>query len=425
MPEAAISDDSLVRLWLQLDAAAWLLLLALLLVGFALGWMVAALVRQQRINRLEAVLASERQLERERHAALEQTFSALSADALQRNNRAFIELAQQVLGRFHVQAKGDLELKEQAVKDLLRPIRETLARTDQQLQQLERERREAHGALTQQLESLAQAQQALQGETRNLVQALRRPEVRGQWGELTLRRLAELAGMVEHCDFSEQVTSATDNGIARPDMIVHMPGDRQVVVDVKTPLDAYLSAVESTEETERTRFLQQHARHVRERVRALAAKAYWNQFAQAPEFVVLFIPGDQFLSAALDQDHGLLEHALSSKVILATPTSLVALLRAVAYGWRQESLNRNAEKIRVIGEDLYQRVAILADHLTKLGRHLDASVTQFNRLVGSFETKVMPGARKFVELGVSAKKEAEAPDQIETGAREVSTGTED
>jgi DNA recombination protein RmuC len=420
MPADRLSDDALVQLWWQLDQQAWPLLCAILLLGAAVGWMIASLRKQKEIDRLTTALETEHHQNLERHRVLHQTFTALSAEALQRNNQAFLELAQQVLARFNTEAKGDLELKQQAVRELVEPLRESLRRTEQQLQALERDRRESHGALSRQLEGLAKTQQALRGETRNLVQALRRPEVRGQWGELTLRRLAELAGMIEHCDFSEQVHSAGDVNRSRPDMIVHMPGGRQVVVDVKTPLDAYLSAVEAADERERDRFLARHARHVGERVRELAAKRYWDQFVHAPEFVILFIPGDQFLGAALDQDPALLEQALSQKVILATPTSFVALLRAVAYGWRQDSLDRNAEKIRVLGEDLYRRIITLAEHLGKLGRHLDAGVGQFNRLVGSFESKLVPGARKFVELGIAEEQGVEFPGQVESGVREVS-----
>jgi DNA recombination protein RmuC len=242
---------------------------------------------------------------------------------------------------------------------------------------------------------------------------------------LTLRRLAELAGMVEHCDFSEQVHTSTEDGHRRPDMIVRMPAGREVVVDVKTPLDAYLSAVEATEPGARDEFLVQHARHIRTRVKELASKRYWEQFTGAPEFIVLFIPGDQFLSAALDQDHDLLEDALSRKVILATPTSFVALLRAIAYGWRQETLNSNAERIRQIGEDLYRRLHTLTDHMARLGRQLDSSVAQFNRLVGSFDTKVLPGARKFAELGVPANEDIASPEPIERQARTPSQASDD
>ncbi|MFP5506221.1 MAG: DNA recombination protein RmuC, partial [Gammaproteobacteria bacterium] len=272
--------------------------------------------------------------------------------------------------------------------------------------------------------TMAESQRLLQGETRNLVQALRRPEVRGQWGELTLKRLAELAGMVDRCDFYEQEQVQTEAGRARPDMIVRMPDGREIVVDAKTPLDAYLSAVEAVDDVARKRELERHARKVRERVRELSAKAYWQQFRNAPDFVVLFIPGDQFLTAALDQDRTLIEDALAAKVILATPTSLVALLRAIAFGWRQDALTENAEVIRKVGEDLYQRLGTFAEHLTKMGRSLDASVAAYNKAVGSFDTRILPGARKFTELGITAKSELAEADPIERAARAVQPSAE-
>ncbi|MBS1269582.1 MAG: hypothetical protein MAG794_00533 [Gammaproteobacteria bacterium] len=398
-------------------AYLWAILVAAAVFGAFIGWYFGLSRNQRELDRTRHELEREKEISRQRIESMEQTFANLSHNALERNNRMFLELAQQSFGKLQAQAKGDLGVREKAVEELVKPVREALDKTRREIQQLEKDRRQTHGILTQHLESLVETQRALQGETRNLVQALRRPEVRGQWGELTLRRLVELAGMVEHCDFSEQVHTNTEDGRRRPDMIVRMPAGRQVVVDVKTPLDAYLSAVETTEPGPQNEFLIQHARHIRTRIKELAGKRYWEQFTEAPEFVVLFIPGDQFLSAALDQDHTLLEDALAQKVILTTPTSFVALLRAIAYGWRQETLNKNAEQIREVGEDLYRRLNTLTDHLAKLGRQLDSSVAQYNRLVGSFESKVLPGARKFTELGVQAKDDTEAPAPIEKQAR--------
>jgi len=400
-----------------IQAAEWAALAAAAIAGLLIGWLLGARARRRALAGAREQLEQEKEFSRQRIESLEQTFASLSNDALERNNRLFLELAQQSFGQLRAQAKGDLAVREKAVEDLVKPIREALDKTSSEIQQLEKDRRQTHGMLSQQLESLVETQRALQGETRNLVQALRRPEVRGQWGELTLRRLAELAGMVEHCDFSEQVDISTEDGRRRPDMVVRMPAGRQVVVDVKTPLDAYLGAVEAGEDAARNEYLVQHARHVRTRVRELASKRYWEQFTDTPEFVVLFIPGDQFLSAALDQDHGLLEDALAQKVILATPTSFVALLRAIAYGWRQETLNKNAERIRDVGEDLYRRLNTLTDHMAKLGRQLDSSVAQYNRLVGSFQAKVLPGARKFADLGVPTGDASEPPEPVDTQAR--------
>jgi DNA recombination protein RmuC len=384
-----------------------------------LGWLVARLHAQKRIASLEVTLELERQSANQRLTEMERAFAALSGEALRSNNQTFLQLAEETLKRYQGQARNELAQREKAVENMVKPIKDALEQTRRQIEEVERERREAYGSLHKHLETLTETQQMLHGETRNLVQALRRPEVRGQWGELTLRRLVELAGMVEHCDFVEQEHTRTEAGAVRPDMIIRMPGGREVVVDVKTPLDAYLSAVQAASDEERARHLQHHTRKVRERVRELAGKAYWTQFKHAPDFVVLFIPGDQFLNAALDLDRALLEDALQQKVILATPTSLVALLRAIAYGWRQEALAENAEHIRELGETLYGRLAVFADHLAKLGRSLDSSVSSFNRAVGSFDAKVMPAARKFTEMGLSAKREIPEPQQVERGPREI------
>ena len=302
---------------------------------------------------------------------------------------------------------------------MVKPIREALDKTESQVRKMENERLQAHGALTRHLETMAESHRTLQNETRNLVQALRRPEVRGQWGELTLKRLAELAGMVEHCDFTEQDTVKTDAGNRRPDMVIRMPDRREIVVDAKTPLDAYLSAVESSSDDERKNHLTRHARNVRSRIKELSAKAYWEQLKYSPEFVVLFIPGDQFLSAALEIDHSLIEDALAQNVILATPTSLVALLRAIAYGWRQEVLAENADIIREIGQEMFTRLTTFAEHLAKLGRSLDNSVSAYNKAVSSYDSRVLPGARKFTELGISTKKEPPKLEQVERMARQV------
>lgn len=388
-------------------------------VAGGLGWLIARLQSQRKITQLETTLQIERQTAAEQLAEVEKTFAVLSNEALQSNSQTFLQLAQETLKRFQVHAKGELEQKEKAVEHLVKPIRETLEKAEQQIRQMENERKQAYGALHKHLETLTQTQQTLHGETRNLVQALRRPEVRGQWGEMTLKRLVELAGMVDHCDFYEQQQATGAEGQSRPDMIVRMPDERELVVDAKTPLDAYLSAIEASDDETRDKYLLQHARNVRARVRELAAKTYWAQFRRAPDFVVLFIPGEQFLGAALDVDRDLLEHAMRQRVILTTPTSLVALLRAVGYGWRQQALATNAERIRETGEELYNRLATFSEHLSKLGRSLDSAVSQYNQSVGSFQAKVMPGARKFTELGFSERKAIEEPEQIEKGLREV------
>ncbi len=393
------------------------------------GALLSYLIRQQRINRLQqenarlqAELAAQEKLQQQQEALqhqLQQRFEQLAGQALNRNNETFLQLARENLARFQLQAQNEMGKKEKAIEELVKPLRSALEKTERQIQAMEKERQHAYGALQRHLEGMAQTQQQLHSETRKLVQAFRRPEVRGRWGEMTLKRLAELAGMVEHCDFYEQTSVEDENGRLRPDMIVRLPGGRELVVDIKTPLDAYLGAVESDDEQTRQAELKRHARHLRERIRELASKAYWQQFKNAPDFVILFIPGDQFLNAALDQDPQLLEEALKNKVILSTPTSFVALLRAVAYGWRQEALADNAEQIRQLGEQLYGRLATFAEHLGKLGRSLEQGVGHYNKAVASFESRVLPGARKFSEMGISGKKNPTEPKPVETLTRRL------
>jgi len=381
---------------------------------------------QQRNTELSTTLELERHNNAERLAALQQakeqfaeTFSHLSSQALKHNSEEFLKLAEQNLKQFQARAEGDLAQKEKAIENMVKPIKEALDKTELQIRNIEKDRKEAYGTLHSHLQNMAKMQESLQGETRNLVQALRRPEVRGQWGEMTLKRLAELSGMVEHCDFYEQENVSTEDGRLRPDMIIRMPDKREIVVDVKTPLDAYLNAIEATDDVTRKQELVRHARNVKKRVNELADKSYWKQFANAPEFVVLFIPGDQFLGAALDEDRSLLEEALSKQVILATPTSFVALLRAIGYGWRQEQLAENAEHIKQTGEQLYQRLMTYTEHLNKLGKSLENSVKHYNNSVGSFDTRILPSARKFKEMGISSGKDTEQPQKIETAPRQL------
>ena len=416
----------------------WLIAAGVGLCAALITGLAVYLRAQQRIARLQeqnatlqVTLDMERQAAQDKQVALEaartqltETFSALSSQTLKHNTEEFLKLAQENLKQFQIQAQSDLTEKEKAIENLVKPIKETLEKTEKQIRLMEHERKEAYGALTQHLHSMAQTQQALQGETRNLVKALSRPEVRGQWGELTLRRLTELAGMVEHCDFFEQEHTQTEAGAQRPDMIVRMPGSREIVVDVKTPLDAYLRAMEATDDETKARELEKHTKNIRERIRELSSKAYWNQFKHSPEFVVLFIPGEQFLSSALAQDHNLLENAMQQKVILATPTSLVALLRAIAYGWRQEALTENAELIRQIGAELYGRLTTFADHLNRLGKSLAGSVQHYNKAVGSIDSRILPSAKKFTEMGISAKSDVDDVEQIESTTRSLESQTE-
>ncbi|HWS69967.1 MAG TPA: DNA recombination protein RmuC [Steroidobacteraceae bacterium] len=306
---------------------------------------------------------------------------------------------------------------ELARESLVQPIREALAKTETQIRSIERDRIDAFATIRSQMEVLATGQTLLSRETRNLVTALRRPDVRGQWGEITLRRLVELSGMTAHVDFTEQHHQTTESGAVRPDMIVHMPERRDIVVDVKTPLDAYLAAVEARDDEERSAQLRRHAQIVGARVRELSSKQYWSQFENSPEFVVLFLPGDQFLTAALQENHGLIDEALRQNVMLATPTSLVALLKAVAYGWKQTVLADNAAEIRRLGEDLYKRLAVFGEHLGKLGKSLGSSVDSFNKAVGSLEQQVLPAARRFPELGLRVQRDLEVIEPVDSLTR--------
>ncbi len=389
---------------------------ATLLLGAVLGALVSHIRAAHRIESLRVELAAAQvRLEAqtlkdsERVSLLEQSetrlraaFDSLAGETLRSNSELFLRLAREALGRDQVIAQGALKEREVAIAQLVEPLRVALERTEAQVQALERERRDAFTSLRTQIETLAGGQAQLQRETRNLVTALRRPEVRGRWGELTLRRLVELAGLSEHCDFTEQVHLVGAEGTLRPDLVVHMPDARELVIDAKTPLDAYLAALEAPSDEERQVCLRRHAQQVETRVRELASKAYWAQFERSPEFAVLFLPGDQFLSAALAERPELLESALGQSVIIATPSTLVALLKAVAYGWRQSAVAQNAALIRDLGQELYRRLGSFNGHLGRMGQRLGAAVEAYNAAVGSLERQVLPQARRFNDLGVTA-----------------------
>ena len=336
---------------------------------------------------------------------LHDSFEALSGQALKQNNEAFLDLARTSFETLQAEAKGELSQRQQAIGELVKPLEESLQRYRDQLQQAEQVRQREYGGLDQQLKFMAESHQRLQQETSNLVKALRAPSVRGRWGEMTLRRVAELAGMVAHCDFMEQDSVESMEGLIRPDMVVYLPGGRQIVVDAKTVLAAYLDAYEAQDDQQRQAHLRRHAGQVRTRMDALSLKAYWAQFGQTPEFVVLFLPGEQFLGAALEQDPTLIEDGFARGVVLATPTTLMALLRAVAYGWRQEQLTKHAEQAGKLGKELYERMAVLTDHLNDIGQALGKSVGAYNKAVGSLESRVLPAARKFKDLGISSEKD--------------------
>ncbi|MDP9085077.1 MAG: DNA recombination protein RmuC [Pseudomonadota bacterium] len=404
------------------DLAVW----CALGVGLAIGALGALLWRARHEQALRiatevlrARLKSEEAVSTEREQALARArdqlqgvFGELARESLQSNSEVFLQLARERLGRQQLDASQALRERETAIESLVQPIREALARTAAQIQTIERDRIDAFATIKTQMEVLASGQNSLSRETRNLVTALRRPDVRGQWGEITLRRLVELSGMTSHVDFTEQRHLATESGVIRPDMIVHMPEQRDIVVDVKTPLDAYLAAVEAQDDEQRSAQLRRHAQIVGARVRELSSKQYWSQFERSPDFVVLFLPGDQFLSAALQENPGLIDDSLRQNVMLATPTSLVALLKAVAYGWKQTVLADNAAEIRRLGEDLYKRLAVFAEHLGKLGKSLGSSVDSFNKAVGSLEQQVLPAARRFPELGMRVNREIEPVEPV-------------
>lgn len=410
----------------------WLIAGAALL-GLCVGLLAATLAtrpgrlrREHELQQLRGAVKTEAALAEERARALEHaeqrlaaTFGRLANESLAQQSDSLLRLARESLGRQQDRARAELGEREQAIEQMIRPIREALDKTHEQIRSIEKARHESFGSIRTQLEGMSTAQDKLREETQRLVKALRRPEVRGQWGELTLRRLVELAGMVEHCDFSEQAQVSGPDGNLRPDLVVHLPERGTLVVDVKTPLDAYLEAVEAEDDVARQTALVRHARNVAERVRELSGKAYWAQFERSPEFVVLFIPGDQFLTAALNEAPNLLEDAMRQRVILATPSSLVALLKAVAFGWRQLTLADNAELIRRLAEELYGRLATFTGHLVRVGRQLDGSVNAYNQAVGSLERMVLPGVRKFTELGVQARSEIPDTAAIETTVRKV------
>lgn len=399
--------------WLSLAAGV---------TGLAIGALVTGLIAWRRIAkldgeraRLQAEVDARAGVEEERQR-LQSSFQNLAQSALDQSNDRFLKMAEERFGHLQKQSRGELEKKEQAIESMLKPINEALGKTESQLRTMEKERERAYGDIHRYLRGMNDVQEQLRSETRNLVTALRRPEVRGQWGELTLKRLVELAGMVEHCDFYEQDASA--DGL-RPDVRVQMPDKRMIVIDAKTPINAYLDAIEATDDTERDAHLTRHVRHIRDQVQKLSAKAYWSQFEQTPDFVVMYLPGEQFLEPALKRAPNLHDEALQQKVVIATPTSLVALLKVIAYGWRQQHLAENAEEVRKLAEELYRRLATFSEHLGRLGRSLDSSMGHYNKAVGSFERQVVPGARRFTEMGVRARKDIESLEPLDKAARSL------
>ncbi len=376
---------------------------------------------------LKAALEGERRAAQERKDSFKQAaeelsekFKALSRDALKDNNQSFLQLAHSTLEKFQETAKGDLEQRKQAIDQLVKPLRESLEKVDGKIGEIEKARAGAYAELREQVRGLATAQLQLQAETGNLVTALRAPHVRGRWGEIQLRRVVELAGMLQYCDFDEQTTVATDDGRIRPDVIIRLPGNRTIVIDAKVPFDAFYESISTNDEVVRAARLKDHARLVRAHIGSLSKKSYWESVQPTPEFVLLFLPGETFYSAALEIDPSLIEDGVGKGVIIATPTTLIALLKAVSYGWRQEQMAENAKEVSDLGKTLYDRLRTFTNHFADIGKGLDRALDSYNRGVGSLEGRVLRTARRFKERGALAGEDIEILEPLDKAARQLS-----
>ena len=434
----------------------WLLLLAGLVMGAIVGWLLSRnrageweatsaglRLQQEKLQaeveglraRLETELkaraaaeasldAARKNLEEQRQLLddarqkLSETFKSLSSDVLGSQSEAFLKLASETFGKLRAQAEGDLGKRQEAIGGLIQPLKEALLRYETEIKVIEANRQDAYGSLRQHLKQIGETQTQLQHETANLVTALRKPQVRGRWGEITLRRLAELSGMVSRCDFFEQQTvSSQDEGAIRPDMVVHLPGGREIIVDSKVALDAYLDSIEANGEELKQQHLIRHASQVRRHMEQLGSKAYWDRLPKAPEFAVLFLPGDPFLGAAVERDPTLIEDGMAHRVVIATPSTLIALLLAVYHGWRQEDITKNAEEISDLGKQLYKRVHTMWEHLDSLRSSIDKAVEAWNRVVGSLEHQVLPSVRRFRELKATTAEEIPELERVEKTTR--------
>jgi DNA recombination protein RmuC len=384
-------------------------------------------ILNNKVTELNTRIEEERKNAQEKLALLNEAqikltdaFKALSAEALSKNNQSFMDLAKTTLDKYQDGAKTDLDARQKAIDALINPVKESLGKFDEKIQGLEKVRIEAYVGLQGLVTELKEGQVKLQNETGNLVKALRAPIVRGRWGEIQLKRVVEIAGMVQYCDFQEQQSVNTEDGRLRPDMVIRLPNNRSIVIDSKVPLEAYLNAIDAKDEIVRSEKLKEHAKQVRNHFGKLGEKAYWEQFAPSPEFIVLFLPGESFFSAALEQDPSLIESCVAQRVIIATPTTLIALLKAVAYGWQQETLEKNVITIGKLGQELFTRVSDMAEHAEDMGKSLKKAVEHYNSMIGSIETRVLVTTRKFKALGELSSDDIPEISPITVTTRELS-----